>query len=96
MTGSFTYRIMEPSWIAIRVRGAYDGKKEIVGAHTSTVMCTMDGVRRFEKKAGRTILDLLNAQKTYLTKLGPKTTKERFEEMLFNIEKAEHIIIAKM
>lgn len=94
--GSFTCAIEKPSWLALRLRGQYPDRPEIVAAHTSPIMCSAGGRMPFRPEAAQTVLELLDSQMTYLKTLAPQPSKERLDEMMQSMETAYQLLRDKM
>src|SRR5690606_22336502 len=78
-TGSISMKIEQSSWIAVRVRGKFPDKEEVIAAHTSAVMVLIDGEKCFNAADAQTILEQIEGAKAYLETIGTKAEQRAYQ-----------------
>jgi len=79
--GEWSVRIEESSWIALRVRGQYAGKPEVIAAHSSTVVAEVAQSPLFRAPDALTILEQIEGAMAYLDTVGTRAESKRYKEM---------------
>jgi hypothetical protein len=80
--GSFSVKIENSSWIALRVRGHQKDKPEIITAHTSAVMVVVKGKRPMNAPDAVTILEQIEGATAYIKTIGTKAQGQQFKKAL--------------
>ena len=94
--GYFNLNIKESAWIALRVRGRFDGKHEVIAAHTSAVFVIIDGKPIFNGPDAATILDQIEGATAYVKTLGTKAQEAQFKLALAALEGAHRALHNRM
>ena len=79
--GSFSRPIARSSWLALLVRGHYNGKPEIIAAHSSAVMIDVDRTRLFQEIDAVTILEQIEGAMAYLETIGTRAQIQDYKRM---------------
>ena len=95
-SGYFTADIKESSWIALRVRGRFENRPEVITAHTSAVFVIVDGKPVFSAPDAATILDQIEGATAYLKIMGTKAQESKFKLALAALEGAHRALHNKM
>ena len=69
------------SWIALLVRGRYRDKPEMIAAHSSPVMVTLEGSRFAAAADAVTILDQIQGALAYLDTVGTRAEDAAYKRM---------------
>ena len=91
--GSWSVKIDESSWLALLVRGHYADKPEIIAAHSSPVMITVDGSQLLAAADAITILDQIEGALAYMNTIGTRaeeTAYKRMCQVLMSAHRALH------
>lgn len=86
--GSFNVNVDKSCWIALRIRGHYPGKPEIIIAHTSAVMIIVDGIRPINNLDAVTILEQIEGVTAYVKTIGTKAQEQQFKKVLMTLTSA--------
>lgn len=81
-TGQWSLRLEASAWIALRVRGAYPDKQEMIAAHTSAVMVYVAGQPCFNAPDAATILTQIEGASVYLRTIGTKAEAAVYEQLM--------------
>lgn len=97
-SGYFTLFIDKPSWIAIRVRGKYkDGDiRELIAAHSSAVMCLIDGQRPLDPGDALEILEQIEGVSAYVQTLATRAEEKKYKQILMNLTAAHRALHNRM
>ena len=79
--GEWEIDVEESSWIALRIRGQYAGKPEVIAAHSSTVVAEVAESPLFKAPDALTILDQIEGAMAYLDTVGTRAETKRYKEM---------------
>jgi len=80
-SGSWSVKIDQSSWLALLVRGHYDDKPEIIAAHSSPVMITVDGSQLLAAADAITILEQIEGALAYLNSVGTRAEEVAYKRM---------------
>lgn len=80
-SGSRSIKIDQSSWLALLVRGHYDDKPEIIAAHSSPVMITVDGSQLLAAADAITILEQIEGALAYLNSVGTRAEEVAHKRM---------------
>jgi hypothetical protein len=90
--GRWSVKMAESGWIALRIRGCYPDKPEMIAAHTSSIMILVDGKKCFQEKDATTILDQIEGAAAYVRSLGTKAEQEVFNRVLLTLTSAHRAL----
>jgi len=94
--GYFSVSVDKSTWIAIRIRGHQPDKPEIITAHTSTVMISVDGKRPMDALDAVTIIEQIEGVTAYVKTLGTKAEDRLFKEVIANLTSAHRALHNRM
>jgi hypothetical protein len=82
-TGNGTWRVKadKSSWLALLVRGHYAGKPEIIAAHSSPVMISVEGSPMLAAADAVTILEQIEGALAYLDSVGTRAEDVAYKRM---------------
>jgi hypothetical protein len=80
-SGHWRVRVDRSSWLALMVRGHYAGKPEIITAHSSPVMVSVNGSRLFSALDAVTMLDQIEGALAYLNVVGTHAEEAVYRRM---------------
>jgi len=95
-SGVFTVNVKESAWLALRVRGRYQGHEEVITAHTSAVFVIVDGKPLYNAPDAASILDQIEGATAYLTTLGTRADESRFKQALAALAGAHRALHNRM
>ena len=95
-SGYFNVNIKDSVWIALRVRGKFNGRSEVITAHTSAVFVIIDGRQLFSGPDAATILDQIEGATAYVKTLGTKAQESKFKLALAALEGAHRALHNRM
>ena len=93
---SWSVKITESSWLAILVRGHYDDKPEIIAAHSSPVMITLDGSPMLPAADAFTILEQIEGALAYLDTVGTRAEVQAYKRMRLVLQSAHRSLHNQM
>ncbi|MGE5530207.1 MAG: CehA/McbA family metallohydrolase [Patescibacteria group bacterium] len=94
--GSWSVPVAGSSWLALRVRGGYPGKQEMIAAHSSAVMAVVDRAPCFDHADASTILAQIEGVTAYLKTLGTRADARTYEQLLATLAGAHRAIHNRM
>ena len=80
-SGNWSVAVDGSCWVALLVRGHYDDKPEIVAAHSSPVMVTVDGSEHMAAADAVTILEQIEGAVAYLDTVGTRADDQTYKRM---------------
>jgi hypothetical protein len=86
--GHWSVRVDRGSWLALRVRGHYRDKQEIIAAHSSPVMILVDGAPIFSALDAMTILDQIEGAIAYLDTVGTRAEDAVYKRLRMKLTAA--------
>jgi hypothetical protein len=86
--GSAQIRVDQSTWIALRVRGSYQGSQGDIAAHTSAVQIFVGDAPIFSEADAGAILDQIEGTLAYLDTLAPRSQVTKIKQMRAIIEGA--------
>ncbi len=86
--GHWSVRVERSSWLALLVRGHYSDKPEIIVAHTSPVMVSVEGSPFFSAADAVTILDQIEGALAYLDTVGTRAEDRVYKRMRLRLTSA--------
>lgn len=87
-SGSWSVKVKESGWFALRVRGKHPDREEIIAAHSSTVSVRVGNKPIFNKLDAMTILDQIEGTTAYVKNLGSKADETKYRQLMENLTAA--------
>ena len=87
-TGSVELNITESTWIALRVRGSYQGRHGEIAAHTSAVQVRVGAKRLFSKVDAFAVLEQIEGAIAYVDTIAPRPKAQRYKQLRATLESA--------
>ena len=94
--GHWSVRIDRSSWLALLVRGKYTDKPEIITAHSSPVMVTLDGSPMLAGADAVTILDQIEGALAYIDTVGTRAEDRVYKRMRLVLQSAHRSLHNRM
>jgi hypothetical protein len=94
--GHWSVKVDRSSWLALLVRGHYADQPEIVAAHSSPVMVTVEGSRLLAAADGVTILEQIEGALAYLDTVGTRAEDVAYKRMRLVLESAHRALHNRM
>ena len=94
--GAWNIQVEKSSWCALLVRGRYEGKPEMIAAHSSAVFIEVEGSSLYVEEDALTILEQIEGALAYVNTIGTKAETKRFKEMQLVLESAHRQVHNKM
>ena len=94
--GSWRVKIDKSSWLALLVRGHYADKPEIIAAHSSPVMVTVEGSSLLAAADAVTILEQIEGALAYLDTVGTRAEDRVYKRMRLGLESAHRSLHNRM
>ena len=79
--GHWSVRVDRSSWLALLVRGHQPGKPEIIAAHSTPVMATLEGSPMLAAADAVTILEQIEGALAYLDTVGTRAEDAAYKRM---------------
>jgi hypothetical protein len=80
-SGHWSVKVDQSSWLALLVRGHYEDQPEVVAAHSSPVMITVQGSSLLAAADAITILEQIEGAMAYLDTVGTRADEESYKRM---------------
>jgi hypothetical protein len=80
-SGHWSIKVEESSWLALLVRGHYADKPEIIAAHSSPVMISVEGSPMLPAADALTILEQIEGALAYLDTVGTRADDVAYKRM---------------
>ncbi len=90
--GYFEVNVDRSSWFCLLVRGKDINGREVILAHTSSVMIDVTGTEFFAAADAISILDQIEGSMAYLDNIGTRADQKRYKEMRLILEGAHKVI----
>jgi len=94
--GSFSVKVDKSSWIALRVRGCYDDKNEMIAAHSSPVIAKVEGTEFFAAADAMSILDQIEGAIAFVDTVATKAQAEAYKAVKMTLTAAHRSVHNKM
>lgn len=94
--GSWSILIDRSSWLALLVRAKYADKPEMIAAHSSPVVVSVDGSELFAAADALTILNQIEGAMAYVDTIGTRAETTRYRKMKVLLESAYRRIHNRM
>jgi hypothetical protein len=91
-TGSWPVQVARSAWIALLVRGHYQGRPEIIAAHSSPVMVEVEGTPFFATADAVSILEQIEGAMAYLDTVGTRADTVAYQRMRLVLQGAHRAI----
>ena len=95
-SGHWSVTVDESSWLALLVRGRYADQPEIVAAHSSPVMVTVEGSAMLAAADAVTILEQIEGALAYLDTVGTRAEDVAYKRMRLVLESAHRALHNRM
>ncbi len=95
-SGNWSVKADESSWLALLVRGGYVDKPEIIAAHSSPVMITVEGSPMLPAADAVTILEQIEGALAYLDTVGTRANDQAYKRMRMVLEAAHRTFHNRM
>lgn len=95
-TGQYSLKLIQSGWIALRVRGCYPGKPEIIIAHSSPVTVNVDGIKCFDPVDAMTILEQIEGTTAYIRTIGTRAEEKVYKQLLATLVSAHRTLHNRM
>jgi len=79
--GHWSVKVKESSWLALLVRGHHQDQPEIIAAHSSPVMITVEGSSLLAAADALTILEQIEGALAYLDTVGTRAEDTAYRRM---------------
>ncbi len=96
VNGSFSVSVDRSSWIALRVRGAYADKNEMIAAHSSPVMVKVEDTEFFAAADAMTILEQIEGAIAFVDTVSTKAQAEAYKAVKMTLTAAHRSVHNKM
>jgi len=94
--GSFSAKITDSTWIALRIRGHQPGKPEIITAHTSAVMAYVNDTRPMSAPDAATIIEQIEGTTAYIKTMGTMAEDRQYKKALAALTSAHRALHNRM
>lgn len=94
--GSWPVRVNQSSWLALVVRGHYPDKPEIVAAHSSPIMVSIEGSPLLVKADATSILEQIEGALAYLDTVGTRAEISAYRRMRLVLTSAHRSLHNRM
>jgi hypothetical protein len=95
-SGCWSLKLHESGWVALRVRGCYPGKPEIITAHSSAIMVIVGEKRCFNALDAMTILEQIEGTTAYIKTLGTRAEENKYKKILMTLTSAHRVLHNRM
>jgi hypothetical protein len=95
-SGSAELTISDSTWVALRVRGSYQGKHGEIAAHTSAVQVLVEGKALFARHHAIAVLEQISGAIAYVDTLAPRPEATRFKQLRATLEAAYNRLHQRM
>ena len=94
--GSFSVRADKSSWIALRVRGCYADKHEMIAAHSSPVMVEVEGTDFFAAADAMTILEQIEGAIAFIDTVATPAQAKAYKAVKMTLTNAHRSLHNRM
>jgi hypothetical protein len=94
--GHWSMKVDKSKWLALLVRGHYADKPEIIAAHSSPVMLSVEGSELLVAADAVTILEQIEGSMAYLDTLGTRADEITYKRMRLILESAHRSLHNRM
>jgi hypothetical protein len=96
VSGYWSIPVDRSTWLALLVRGHYPDRPEIVAAHSSPVMITLEGSPLLAAADAVTILEQIEGALAYLDTVGTRADDRAYKRMRLVLESAHRTLHNRM
>lgn len=96
VNGSFSVRVDRSSWIALRVRGGYPDKREMIAAHSSPVMIKVQNTEFFAAADAMTILEQIEGAIAFIDTVSTKAQAKAYKAVKMTLTTAHRALHNRM
>jgi hypothetical protein len=86
--GSWSVKVHESGWAAIRIRGKFPDREEVIAAHSSPVIIKVGDKSVFNKLDAMTILEQIEGATAYVKNLGSKAEETKYRKLMDSLTAA--------
>ncbi|MFQ6039876.1 MAG: CehA/McbA family metallohydrolase [Candidatus Poribacteria bacterium] len=86
--GSFSVQVDKSGWLALRVRGGYADKREIIAAHSSPIMVKVDGSDFFAAADAMTILEQIEGAIAFIDTVATRAEAQAYKAVKMTLTAA--------
>ena len=94
--GHWSVRVDKSAWLALLVRGHYDDKPEIIAAHSSPVMISVEGSPMLAAADAVTILEQIEGSLAYIDTVGTRAEDAVYKRMRLVLQSAHRSLHNRM
>jgi hypothetical protein len=94
--GHWSFKVDHSSWIALLVRGHYADRPEIIAAHSTPVMVTLEGSPMLPAADAVTILEQIEGALAYLDTVGTRADERAYKRMHLVLQSAHRSMHNRM
>jgi len=94
--GNFSVHVDKSSWIALRVRGCYADKNEMIAAHSSPVMVKVDGTEFFAAADAMTILEQIEGAMAFIDTISTRAEAKAYKAVKMTLTAAHRALHNRM
>ena len=87
-SGHLSLPIPASSWVALRVRGSWHGRREHIAAHTSAIQVLVDGTALFRELDSVAVLNQIQGAIAYVDTIAPRPDLRTFQTLRMTLERA--------
>ena len=87
-SGRWSLKVADSGWVALRVRGGYPDKSEMIAAHSSAVMFRVGEKPIFDRLDAMTILEQIEGATAFVTSLGSRAEEKQYKKVLMSLAAA--------
>lgn len=95
-SGSASFRIARSTWLALRVRGGYNGRSNDVAAHSSAIQVITGGRQVFSGTDAARVLHQIEGTIAWVDTLAPRGTADRYLRVRSSLESAHRQLHQRM
>ena len=94
--GHWSVRVDKSAWLALLVRGNHADKREIIAAHSSPVMITVEGSQMLAAADAVTILEQIEGSLAYIDTVGTRAEDVVYKRMRLVLQSAHRSLHNRM
>jgi len=80
-SGSWSIKVPKSAWLALLVRGHYSDKPEMIAAHSSPVMVSVEGSSLLSAFDSVTLLEQIEGTLAFLDTIGTRAADQAYKRM---------------
>jgi len=94
--GSFSVKMDKSGWLALRVRGGYEDKNEVITAHSSPIMVQVEGSSNFSEADAITILEQIEGAIAFIDTIATRAQAEAYKAVKMTLTSAHRALHNRM